>query len=274
MEKKFIGAGLLSGLVAGIVAFIFARLFIEPQTTKAIDYEEGRSHAEEHLMAAHGGAGGHEHGEVFTRSVQENIGAGVGTIVFALCMGAFFAVAFTILWTYLARHHPDTDGRWVAVALGVLGFVAAFAVPFFAYPANPPAVGDADTIGARSGAYLTITVVSVVAMIAAVVFALWLRPRLGGLTSAVLAAIGYLVVITVAIILLPQFHEVPEPLTDGDRIVFPGFPAAVIGDFRVYVIANQVILWTVLTTVFAAVLGWLGRSGSRSENAVLVETRR
>ena len=27
-----------------------------------------------------------------------------------------------------------------------------------------------------------------------------------------------------------------------------------IGDFRVYVIANQVILWTVLTTVFALII--------------------
>ncbi len=47
MEKKFIGAGLLSGLVAGIVAYVFARIFIEPQVAKAIDYEDGRSEAEE-----------------------------------------------------------------------------------------------------------------------------------------------------------------------------------------------------------------------------------
>ena len=46
MEKKFIGAGLLSGLVAGLFAFVFARVFIEPQVAKAIDYEAGRSAAE------------------------------------------------------------------------------------------------------------------------------------------------------------------------------------------------------------------------------------
>jgi hypothetical protein len=261
MEKKFIGAGLLSGLIAGIVAFVFARLFIEPQVAKAIDYEGGRSEAEEAIeAAAHGGHVHGEGGEVFTRSVQENIGAGIGTIVFAVCMGAVFAVAFTVLWAYLGRRYPATDPRMVSAALAVIGFVAVFAVPFFAYPANPPAVGDDDTIGARSGAFLTITLLSLAFAIAAVVAALWLRPRLGGLASSVVGAIGYLVAVTITVALLPEFHEVPEPVTDGaGRIVFPGFPGDVIGDFRVYVIANQVILWTVLALVFALILGRLSR---------------
>ncbi|MFW0796048.1 CbtA family protein [Gordonia sp. CPCC 205515] len=257
MEKKFIGAGLFSGLIAGIVAYVFARLFIEPQVAKAIDYEEGRSHAEEMLA---GDTGAHEHGEVFTRSVQENIGAGVGTVVFAVCMGAFFAVAFTILWSYLGRRYPATDPRMVAAALGVIGFVALFAVPFFVYPANPPAVGNDDTIGARSGAFLTITLLSVAFAIVAVIITLLLRPRLGGLVSGILGALGYLVAVTITAALMPEFHEVPGPVTnDAGQIVFPGFPGDVIGDFRVYAIANQVILWTVLTVVFALVLGRLMR---------------
>ena len=53
MEKKFIGAGLLSGLIAGIFAYVFARIFIEPVVAKAIDYEDGRSHAEEMLTGEH-----------------------------------------------------------------------------------------------------------------------------------------------------------------------------------------------------------------------------
>ncbi len=260
MEKKFIGAGLLSGLVAGIVAFIFARLFIEPLVVEAIDYEEGRSHAEEMLAGEHGG---HEHGENFSRSIQENVGAGIGTIVFAVCMGAFFAVAFTVLWAYLGRRHPATDPRMAAVALGAIGFVAVFAVPFFAYPANPPAVGDDDTIGARSAAFLTITILSVVFAVVAVVLALWLRPRLGGLVAGVLGALAYLVAVSVTIMLLPEFHEVPGPLSDATgQIAFPGFPGDVIGDYRVYAIANQLIMWTVLTVVFALLLGRLMRSGS------------
>ncbi|SDU52801.1 CbtA family protein [Gordonia westfalica] len=268
MEKKFIGAGLLSGLIAGIVSFVFARFYLEPVVAKAVDYEGERSEAEETLAHA---AGGHSHGdggEVFTRAMQENLGAGVGNVVFALCMGAFFAVAFTVLWSYLGNRYPATDARAVAAVLGAIGFVAVFGVPFFAYPANPPAVGDDDTIGDRTGAFLTITIASVVLAIAAVVLALWLRPRIGGLVSAVVGGAAYLVGVGITIALLPSFHEVPEPVrNDAGQIVFPGFPADVVGDFRVYTIVNQVILWTVLTVVFALILGAMARSKNSTARA-------
>ncbi|MGW6035416.1 CbtA family protein [Gordonia terrae] len=263
MEKKFIGAGLLAGLIAGIVSFVFARFYLEPVVAKAIDYEGARSEAEEALAHA-AEPGGHTHGEggeLFTRAMQENLGAGVGNVVFAVCMGAFFAVAFTVLWSYLGSRHPATDPRAVAGVLGAIGFVAVFAVPFFAYPANPPAVGDDDTIGERTGAFLTISVASVILAIAAVVLALWLRPRIGGFVSAVAAVAAYLAGIATVLAFLPSFSEVPEPVrNDAGQIVFPGFPGDVIGDFRVYAIANQVILWTVLTVVFALLLGAMARS--------------
>ncbi|MCX2752757.1 MULTISPECIES: CbtA family protein [unclassified Gordonia (in: high G+C Gram-positive bacteria)] len=269
MEKKFIGAGLLAGLIAGIVSFVFARFHLEPVVGKAIDYEGQRSEAEEALAHA-AEPGGHSHGEggeVVSRAMQENLGAGVGNLVFALCMGAFLAVAFTVLWSYLGKRYPFMDPRSVAGSLGAIGFVAVFGVPFFAYPANPPAVGDDDTIGERTGAFLTITVASVVLAIAAVVLALWLRPRIGGLVSSIAGTIAYLVAIAITIALLPSYSEVPEPVrNDAGQIVFPGFPGDVIGDFRVYAITNQVILWTVLTVTFALLLGALARSSTSTDN--------
>lgn len=259
MEKKFIGAGLVSGLIAGIVAFIFARIFIEPQVGKAIDYEEGRSHAEARLTGEHA----HEH-EVFSRSVQENIGAGVGTVVFALCMGAFFAVAFTVLWAYLGRRNPAVDPRIVAAALAAVGFVAVYLVPFAAYPANPPAIGLEGTIGSRSGAYLTITLLSVGFAIVAAALGLQLARRIGTAWSTLAAIVAYVAATIVAIALLPSYNELPTPLMDGYRIVYQGFPADVLANFRVYSLASQVILWAVLAVVFAAVLTWLGKRAHRT----------
>ncbi|MEZ5212687.1 CbtA family protein [Gordonia sp. PP30] len=261
MERKFVGAGLLSGLIAGIITFIYARIFIEPQVEKAIDYEEYRSHAEEKMNVALGGAPehGHEH-EVFTRTIQENVGAGIGTVIFALCMGAFFAVAFTFLWAYVGRRWASVDPRLVAGALGVLGWVAVIGVPFFVYPPNPPAVGDEDTIGARSGSYLTITAVSVVAMVLAVwvTFALW--DRFGGLISGIFSGIGFLIVVTIAAALLPTFKEIPGPVEHDGTIFGAGFPGQVVADFRVCAIANQVILWSVLVLVFCLILGRMLRN--------------
>jgi MFS family permease len=250
MEKKFIGAGLGAGLLAGIVAYVFARIALEPQVSAAISYEEGRSAAHEALEGAAGHA--HEHGEVFSRTVQAGLGAAVGSIAFALCMGAIFAVAFTVLWGYLGRRYPGTDPRWVAAAIGAIGFVAVFAVPFLVYPANPPAVGDGETIGARTSAFLTITVTSVVAAVVAVaVVVIWLRPRLGGLFSALIGAGGYLVTVVVAALALPTFNEVPGPMMNGADIAYPGFPSDVMGFFRIYTVADHAILWTVLTLSFA-----------------------
>ncbi|MFT4086667.1 MAG: CbtA family protein [Gordonia sp. (in: high G+C Gram-positive bacteria)] len=260
MERKFIGAGLLSGLIAGIIAFIYARIFIEPQVGKAIDYEEGRSHAEEMLSGEHG----HEH-EVFTRSVQENIGAGVGTVVFALCMGAFFAVAFTILWAYVGRRWPDADPKRVAAGLGALGFVSFVGVPFFVYPPNPPAVGEESTIGERSSSYLAITVVSLVAMILAVWLTMFLWDRFGGLLSGIVSGVVFLVIVTIAAALLPEFKEIPGPVVDGSgKIVYEGFPGQVVADFRVYAIANQVIIWTLLTVGFCLLIGLMTRRSNRA----------
>ncbi|MGJ0119152.1 CbtA family protein [Williamsia sp. MIQD14] len=263
MEKKFIGAGLISGLVAGLFAFVFARIFIEPQVAKAIDYESGRSHAEEMLAGEHGA---HEHGEVFTRSVQENIGAGVGSIVFGLAMGAIFAVVFTVLWAYVGRRYPLVDPRLVAGLLTFGGFVAVYLVPFGKYPANPPAVGDDDTIGARSGSYLTMTLVSLAVAIAAVVLAFWLLPRIGGLYALIVSALGYLAAVGVAMAVLPGFDEVPTALRSPDgAIVYPGFPGDVVGTFRFYSLANQMILWTVLGLVFAVVLTRLARRATGAQ---------
>lgn len=262
MEKKFIGAGLLSGLVAGILAFVFARIYIEPLVERAIGYEEGRGHAELELA---GGDAGHEHGEVFSRAVQQNWGASTGTVVFGLIIGAFFAVVFTVLWSYVGRRYPLVDPRVVAGLLAVGGFVAVYLVPFSAYPANPPAVGSDDTIGARSGAYLTIVLLSVAFLIAATVLAFWLAPRIGGLLSALAGGVAYFIAVGISIALLPSFDEVPGPLLDGNTIVFPGFPADLVGDFRYYSIVNQAILWGVLGLGFALSLTWIGKRAAREQ---------
>ncbi len=255
MERKFIGAGLLSGLIAGVVSFVFARIFIEPLVAKAIDYEDVRSDAETALAG-----GGHEHGaELFTRSVQENIGAGVGTVVFAVAIGALFAVVYTVAWALIGRRWPDTDPRVVAAVTGGVAFVAVIGVPYFVYPPNPPAVGEEDTIGERSGSYLTVTLVSIVLAVAAVALAVWLHDRIGVLLGAVVAAVAYLVGVTITASVLPDFAEIPGPVMDGNRIVAPGFPGQVVADYRVYAIANQVILWTVLTVVFVGLIGLMMR---------------
>ncbi|EHB56403.1 hypothetical protein MycrhDRAFT_3597 [Mycolicibacterium rhodesiae JS60] len=234
---------LVPGVMGGVVSFVFSRMMIEPLISAAVDYEGEREHAEAQLTAG-GHEHGHEHGhELFTRSVQENVGAAVGVIALAVAMGVLFVVAYTVIRTMLQRRGAAPDPTGLALLLSAGMFVAINLVPGLKYPANPPTVGLEETIGARSSAFLTITVISVVGACIAVAAGIsWFR-RWGSWRAAAAAVGGYLAVVLLAFVVLPSFHEVPGPLTGPDGVLVEGFPAQVLADFRVYSLLNQALMW-------------------------------
>lgn len=250
MEKKLIGLGLAAGALAGLASFAYARIQIAPLIAEAISYEEGHSHA----AAAAGGEHGHEH-EVFTRGIQENLGAGVGTVMFAIITGALFAVAMSLVITTLKRHRVAADPRLVAVLAAGAGFVTVGVVPWVAYPANLPGVGHPETAGDRTTAYLTLIIASLALAAAAGAAALRLTPRLGAWPAAVTGAVGYLVAVSVVIAVLPSFHETPSAVTASDgSVLFPAFPADLLSDFRTDALLCQALLWFVIAGSYAVLL--------------------
>jgi hypothetical protein len=265
MEKKIIGIGVLAGSLSGLAAFGVARLWEAPVIGRAIEYEERRSAAEAALTGEHA----HEH-EVFSRALQENVGAGIGTMVFAIAMGALFAVAFVVATTHLNRRHLTADLRSTAMALAGAGFLSTSLVPFIIYPANPPGVGLAETISDRTGAYLLALGISVGFAIVAAAVALRLTPRIGGWTATAVGAVGYLAAVGLTSAVLPDFDETPGALTDaGGNVVFPGFPADVLADFRMYSIGTQAALWLVLGASFAVLISRATTSTSVAQSADL-----
>jgi predicted cobalt transporter CbtA len=248
VERRLIARGLLAGAGAGIVAFLFARLFAEPVIGRAIEYENGRADiAELH--------GVHEHGvELFTRGLQANGGLGFGVLTFGVAMGALFAVVFCVTCGRVGNVEP----RLFSVLLATGAFIAVYLVPFVKYPANPPAVGQADTIGARTGWYLVAVLTSALLAIAAMWLARRLANRLGGWNAALLAAGFYLVLIVLVMALLPTVDETPEPMRDASGvIIYPGFPADVLYQFRLLSLGTQVVLWATIGLVFAMLAGRL-----------------
>lgn len=205
MEKRLIGAGLLAGAVGAVPAFVFARLCAEPVIARAIAFEDGRADAEN----AHGV---HEHGaELFSRGVQSGPGLGFGVLIFGLAMGALFAVLFSVVYPRTESISPQA----LSLLLAAGAFGAVYLVPFVKYPPNPPAVGQADTIGARTGWYL-------------------------------------------ALVAAPASRPPTAPLRDAaGAIVYPGFPADVLYEFRLVSLAAQLVLWAGIGLVFAAVSGRL-----------------
>lgn len=248
MEKRLIARGLLAGFAGALLAFLFARFCAEPVIGRAIAFEDGRTDAEN----AHGV---HEHGvDLFSRGVQSNVGLGFGVLIFGVAMGALFAVLFCVVYSRVRNLEP----RVLSLLLAAGAFVAVYLVPFVKYPPNPPAVGQPDTIRARTGWYLVMVLASVVLAIAAVWLARRLAARFGAWDGRLLASASYVVAVAVVMVLLPTVDETPQPLRDASgAIIYPGFPADVLYEFRLLSLGTQLVLWTTIGLVFATLAGRL-----------------
>ncbi|MFD0889965.1 CbtA family protein, partial [Streptosporangium algeriense] len=62
--------------------------------------------------------------------------------------------------------HPDAADRLVG-GLAAAAFVAVVLIPFVKYPANPPAVGDPETINQRTVLYLVAVAIGILSVGAA-----------------------------------------------------------------------------------------------------------
>lgn len=262
MEKRIILRGVLVGALAGLLAFVFARIFAEPQIQAAIDYESGRDAAQAVLDKAAGLPVEPPGPDIFSRTIQANLGIGAGMILFGVAMGAMFAVAYAVCLGRVGNVRPRTLSLLVAGG----GFLGIYLVPFVKYPANPPSIGHPDTIGPRGGLYVLMVVCSVAFLLGAVWLGRRLRRRFGTWNAVLLSGAAFVVAIGVVMALLPslgelaanvrdyghQATETPLPLRNAaGTIVYPGFPADVLFNFRFYSIAAQLILWATIGLAFA-----------------------
>lgn len=261
MEKKIILRGALWGGIGGLLSFIFARIFAEPIIQRAIDYE-GERDAAQHMLDRAAGIDVHEeHGEIFTRTIQANVGIGLGMIAFGIAMGALFAVAYCVVYGRFSSLPPATLALLLAGAM----FLSVYVVPFLKYPANPPSVGHEETIGIRTVLYLVMVVASVLALVGAVWLGRRLEPKFGMYSATMLSGAAFIVVIGIVMLLLPAVGhlganaeygdfatETPQPMLDpGGRIVVAGFSADDLYSFRLYSLGAQLVLWATIGLGFA-----------------------
>lgn len=235
MTGQLLVRGMLVGLLAGFLAFGFASVFGEPQIDRAIAFEEQMSHM--HVAAEPGAAHDHEE-ELVSRGVQSTVGLLTGLLVYSVSLGGIFALVFA----YALGRVGSVGPRGLAALLALAAFVAIILVPGLKYPANPPSVGDPDTIGQRTKLFFLMLLVSVSAMVIAINAARKLIARRGLWNGAMLAVALYLVIVAVAGALFPTINEMPE-----------GFSAVLLWKFRVASLGIQIVLWTTVGLTF----GWL-----------------
>lgn len=262
MEKQIIGRGVLAGALAGVFAFVFARIFVEPVIERAIGYEDGVGAAHEVLEAAAGA--GHSHGEDgggFTRAVQMNIGMGLGVLAFSVAMGALFAVVFAVAYGRVG----DISARLLSLYVAGGMLLSLYVVPALKYPPSPPALSLDETIAQRTMLYLLMVVLSAALFVGAVYLGRRLVERLGAWNATLAAGGAYVVAAAVVMLILPTIAETPGPLPDdAGTIVYEGFPADDLYEFRLFSLGTQVVMWATIGLVFAALVARL-LDGRRQE---------
>lgn len=236
--------GMLVGLVAGLLTFAFLKVFGEPQVDRAIAFETQLDEAKAKAVAEEAKTKGlpappEEADEaIVSRTTQAGIGLFTGVLVYCTAFGGLFALVFAFVYGRLG----DLGPRAVSALLAGMGFVSVYLVPNIKYPANPPSVGEPDTIEMRTALYFAMIAISLAAMIASSMLHRRLLPRFGRWDAILIAGGAYIAAMVVVSLLLPTVDEVPE-----------SFPAVLLWQFRVASITAQLLMWSALGLAFGRV---------------------
>ena len=245
--------GMIVGFIAGLLAFGILKTMGEPAVDKAIAFEsamdKAKAKAEHDAAVARGEHPGPivEEPELVSRPVQAGIGLFTGVMTYNLAFGGLFALAFAVCYGRMGNWSP----RVTAALLALSGFFAVYAVPIIKYPANPPSIGNPDTIGLRTAIYFGMILLSLASMIAAWNVRNRLVDQLGAWNASLVGAAVFLVAVVIFALVMPPLDEVPE-----------GFPAVVLWQFRMASLGAQAIMWTVLGLGFGA---WVQRDFAQAK---------
>lgn len=220
MIAAYLRRGMVAGLLAGLLAGVFAFFFGEPFVDQAIRLEEATA-----------GSPGEE---MVGRSIQK-AGLIFTTGLFGVTVGGIFGLAYAY---FRGRLAPGSEWHRSLSLAGAI-FAGAFLIPYAKYPANPPTVGDPETIGARTASYLAMVALSLLVMLAAWHAARMLRERGTGAPARHLI-VGFGVVAAVGALFL-IFPAAPDP---GE------FPSGLLWNFRLSSLGTQLVFWAGLGTVF------------------------
>ncbi len=217
--------GMLAGVLAGLLAVGFAALFGEPQIELAIGFESLMDRAAGHAPEA----------ELVSRAVQRSAGLLAAGVTCGGALGGIVALVFAFAHNRIGRFNP----RALAGLLAGAGFIAVVLAPQLKYPANPPSIGHAETIGLRTALYFEMILIALAALTLAALLGRHLLARLGRWNASLVAALAFVCIVASVQLVLPDVNEVPD-----------GFPAAVLWRFRIASFGTQFVLWASFGAIF------------------------
>ena len=247
MTRSLAIRGAASGFLAALVAACYGLVFVEPSIELAVGLEAARK-----------AALGETVDELLTRA-QQRVGLVVALLVVGATLGLLYGVVMSLV-------HRRSFSEWAppvvwreSARLAVVGWAAMFLLPQLRYPANPPGVGGADTIGLRTnGALLAL---------AAGLFAVALSWRIGALLversipqpwPAVAVAATVSAGLALTFLLLPDLSDPVD------------IPAALLWRFRITSFGSHLLLFGGMATFFTVLTNRERfRSQARRERAAI-----
>jgi predicted cobalt transporter CbtA len=222
---SFIFISLLAGVVAGLVLAGINYFIAEPIIDQAIRIEIENNIAVGETV---------DFDELNSYRVWQKEGTFVAGAFLGLTYGAILGIAYVFARRYL----PSSDDRKKALVLAGLMCLALYIVPFIKYPANPPAVGDPETIGLRDSLYTTYQLTSGLIVLGLSVLMFKFRT------------------INLFKYLIPVFYV---GLIGLIFAIFPSNPDAItapmdlVNSFRMVTFTSMIIFYLVLGIVFGAI---------------------
>lgn len=236
MIGKLLLKGMQAGIIAGVMAFIFAHHFGEPQVDKAIAFEESiDKHENADLIS---GSHAHTHNteeSVVSRATQSGFGLFSGIVL----LGASLGGGLALIWAFSYQRVGQVSPKALALYLAFAGFLIFSLIPSIKYPPNPPAVGNPDTIGYRTGLYFTMLLLSACYIIFSVFLHMKMRQSVSNWNSSVCAFLVCLVFIIPTYTFLPAVNEIPDD-----------FSADLLWRFRLSSIGIQLVMWITIGISF------------------------
>ena len=202
----FIAIVLVSGFIAGTIHGAVNLVIVEPYLDKAIGIEN------QNLFAS-GEAEDTPQFWVEYNSYRDwqKSGQLLAGGILGMSIGALFGIVFAYSRNSLPKGHTVKK----TFVLAAIMWFTIFLIPFLKYPANPPTVGDADTVVLRQTLYLLFIAISGFSAVGFFVLYKKLQNKKKGF-----AFIGYAVFITAVFFIMPPSPDevtAPMDLVNGFR---------------------------------------------------------
>ena len=219
----FVAITLSSGVIAGIILAFLNLGIVEPTIDKAIALEVQKqvSSGENVNMS-----------ELIDYRYWQKGGAFAGGAIY----GAGLASLFGVIFIFARNKLPGKNNKQKAIFLAALMWFVLFLMVALKYPANPPAVGDPDTIYYRETLYVGYIIISGFAALGMAVF--WIKTKLK--SKKIIIPLMYAAIMVTAYVVMP-----PNP----DKIEIS---MELIQTFRILTAINIGIFWGILGIIFGS----------------------